>query len=176
MDHLDQEEQKTFATAKPSGIMWLRYTLSVILMAIGVALGFLRMSYIINLNVADLPLLILRRHYRHQVIYTTQSNQILDAIQHDPRWLSSFIYSVSPMIIALLVVWLIFKDPKKLRITFWTYLGANGVLLFFLLISFLTHNYTLGYGMAQNFKALVQSSFLTLLLIATFKYFDKLEK
>lgn len=146
---------------------WIRLFLLLILAGAGLTIGYVRWTYVI---LWDHGFTLINRDYILAAFaYPTDWQSLLTSLQKDPRWLSLIIYSLVPILISVSAVYLTFLRRIYVINTLVVYGFLWSIVIFLSILSLLFQSYSIGIGLAQNIKNLVQMPFVTLLLLAGFK-------
>lgn len=131
--------------------------------------GFLRYHYIINFY--DFNDLIARRS-QLQFTYPHSFSELISSIIYDPRWFSNIYFMAIAILSTLLSVYLIF-GKKMARIAFFCYLSLVIICLLLVLLTLVTGNYKVGFGLAQELKNMAQSPLISFLILSLFYFSSK---
>lgn len=146
-----------------------RVTLAIILI-FNILNGFLRYHYIVNFY--DLNDFITQRKKLH-FLYPNSFGDLLSSLLQDPRWLSNIYFMAVAIVSTVLTVFLVF-GKKMAYIAFWCYVLLLGLCLLFVMVSLVTGNYKIGFGIAQEIKNLAQSPIVSFIIIGLF-YFSTID-
>ena len=150
---------------------WIRLCLLFILTIIGLALGYIRWTYVI---LWDHGFYLAKRYsVAHLHKYPASLNGLITSLQQDPRWLSLIVYSIAPIMLSVAAVYLTFLKKSYIINTLVVYAFLWSIIILLSTLSLVIPSYAVGIGLAQNIKNLVQMPFITLLLLAGFKVSEK---
>lgn len=105
--------------------------------------------------------------------YPTSIAKITANISANYKWISSTLYSIIYMAISVLIIFVLFAQPKIVFTTFIIYVSLFLMCFVLILIGNWIGSYKYGYGLAQNIKKLIQSPLLTFFIIL---YYWKIQK
>ena len=146
---------------------WIRILLLFLLTVVGLALGYMRWTYVI---LWDHGFMLAKRYTVANIhAYPSSWDSMMFSLQHDPRWLSLIIYSLAPIVLSLTAVYLTFLKKSYIINTLVVYGFLWTLIILLSVVSLVIPSYAVGIGLAQNIKNLAQMPFITLLLLAGFK-------
>ncbi len=104
--------------------------------------------------------------------YPSTFGSIWIALSSSYKWLASFLYSFLFAVHATAIVACVYQSKRLVCLTIGVYLSLVISCLLLILLGNAFHSYTLGYGLAQHLKLILQSPLLVALLVATFRLFS----
>lgn len=142
----------------------------VIILVFNVLNGFLRYHYIVNFyNFDDF----ITHRTKIKFSYPASFGDFLSSLWQDPRWFSNIYFMAVAVGSTVLTVYIIF-GKKMANIAFICYTLLLALCLLFVLVSLVTGNYKIGFGIAQEIKNLAQSPIISFIIIGLF-YFSTID-
>jgi hypothetical protein len=134
---------------------WIRYTCLFSLLLFGVALGYMRWTYVIIWDQG--PKFIIRHtlYAKHQ--YPNNWSTLLQSFAHDPRWMSLLFYSITSFLLSLSSIYVYYLRKDFTKDTAIVYGLAWTLVIVLSLNSLIFPSYAVGLGLAQNLKNLLQT-------------------
>ena len=105
--------------------------------------------------------------------YPTSLSGIGWAVLHSSSWLASLVYTALFAFHAAGLVWGMYGDRKWVTLTLWIYFALAALCFLLILGGNALKSYTLGYGLSQHVKHLLQSPFFAIVLLAAFRLIRK---
>jgi hypothetical protein len=102
--------------------------------------------------------------------YPSSFGSILIGIQSSSKWVASLAYTFLFSLHAAALVLCMYRNVRFVAYTFVTYLVLSLFCFLLILLGNLFNSYTLGYGLAQHLKYLMQSPFLIGFLLMGFHF------
>ncbi|MFQ3575975.1 MAG: hypothetical protein SNJ77_06020 [Cytophagales bacterium] len=146
--------------------------LIVLVMLVNIANGYIRHDYLLNFSDDEKPFFLKRKDFKGK-LYPTDVNEMKESLNNDYRWISTGYYTVFAIVSTVLVVYLLFENRGYVLVSLALYGLVIVFIGFLVLLSFLTKNYAVGYGIAQYFKNLIQTPLFSFLIVACLFLIEK---
>jgi hypothetical protein len=138
-----------------------------------ISLSIFRLYFIINFFNWKLPFLIDRNHFTQT--FPKNSSEFLKTFFSDPRWISNIVYMFLSFMVTLSILYFLFLKKKYIYIAIAIYGILTSIIVILVLLSLITHNYKIGYALAQDINQIIQSPVTVVFLIAAFYQAEKLK-
>lgn len=135
--------------------------LLVLAVAINLTIGFYRYQHVVNfLDFSDT----FKERNTIRTAYPLDFSSLYFSLLNDPRWLSNLFYILVAVLSTSFSIYLLF-GKKMVAICLYCYGFLVLLCGFFVLLSLLTGNYKLGFGVAQEIKNMSQSPIVSFIII-----------
>lgn len=150
-------------------LAWFMIILAAVLI---VLIGWFRERYILNFFLSDAPFLIFREEPNLQT-YPLEIGSFVQQFLRDPRWFTTILLNGGMMFCSALIVWTWFGKKAYFWLVIGAYVFLSALCGFLVGLSLLLHDYSVGYGIAQELKDLLQLPFLLILFIPVLRLYEK---
>ncbi len=149
-----------------------KITITIVVFLLMIGLGDIRRQYLLNFTLPEEPFFMPRPN-----TYSGDFPQKVNVIPYfflNPKWISSLIYILAFLLLNILAVYFYFYNKGYVKITIVFYLGII-ILCFMIIIIGNAFGFSKeAYSAMENFKELLSSPFIAMMLFSAFLLNNKL--